>query len=484
MRNDSPAMLINGEWVGAESGKTFPVLNPATGEAVAQVPDGTVAEARRAVDAAAAAFPGWAARPAVERGAILAKVRDLMLARRDRLGETITRENGKPLAEAKGEVTYAANFVGFYAEEARRIYGEIIPSSSASKRLFVIRQPVGVVGAITPWNFPATMITRKISPALAAGCAVVLKPPRLTPLTALALGRIFEEAELPPGVLNLVTSSDASGVVGHLLSDPRVRKIGFTGSTEVGKRLMKGAADQLKRVSFELGGHAPLLIFEDADLAKAAEGAVLAKYLRAGGQSCICINRIYVHASVLDGFTRHFVERVEALKVGNGMEEGVQVGPLINRAGFEKVVQHVEDARAKGAKVLCGGRRLTEHGRERGYFYQPTVLGNVNHSMLVTREETFGPVAPIISFGTEEEAVAQANDTEYGLAAYVYTRDLHRALRVAERIEAGMIGLYDPTPQTPEAPFGGFKESGIGREGGRQGLDEYLEDKFISVGGM
>ena len=475
-------MYIEGKWVDSDTGKCFEVKDPATEEVVGTLPDAGAPETRKAIEAAHKAFPAWAATPAKVRGEYLMKVRDLMLQRAEHLARTITAENGKPVPEAKGEVAFASIFLGWFAEEAKRIYGEVIPAPFAHKRLLVIRQPVGVAGAITPWNFPATMITRKVSPALAAGCTVVLKPAEQTPLTALELARLFEEAQLPPGVLNVVTALDPVPVGKELLTNRLVRKIGFTGSTEVGKLLMQGAAEQLKRVSFELGGHAPYIIFEDADLEKAIDGAIAAKFLRAAGQSCICINRIYVHIQVAEEFTKGFAEKAMKLKVANGFEEGAQVGPLIDRHGFEKVSRHVEDALKKGATLVCGGRRIMERGMDKGYFYEPTVLANVNHTMLITKEETFGPVAPIIPFEKEEEVIAMANDTDYGLAAYLFTKDLGRAFRVAERLEVGMVGVNDAGPQTPEAPFGGVKESGIGREGGRQGIDEYLEDKFISIG--
>ena len=384
--------------------------------------------------------------------------------------------------EARREVAFATGYFSWFGEEARRVYGEIVPPPVAGKRLWILKQPIGVVGAITPWNFPATMVTRKIAPALAAGCAVVLKPASATPLTALALARICEEAGLPGGVFNVVTSKSA-GVVGRtFLEHPAVRKIAFTGSTEVGKRLMAGASEQLKRVSFELGGNAPFIVFEDADLAAAADGAVGIKFLRVAGQSCICANRIYVQETIADRFVPMFVERVKALRVAPGFEAGAQIGPLINTEIYEKVDGLVQEAVRDGGAIAAGGRRLTDGALSGGVFYAPTVLTRVTEEMAVAREEIFGPVAPVMTFREKDEVIARANATRFGLAAYFYTKDLRRAIRTAEALEYGMVGINDPTGYTHEIPFGGFKESGLGREGGHQGIEEYMEVKSISIG--
>ncbi len=480
-------LYIDGRWVdghpqeGTGKAARFEVLNPATSEPVAVVPDGGPEQARAAVDAAARAFPKWAALTALERGAILLKAREILAGRLDALARLITEENGKPVAEARGEVAFAIQYLPWFAEEARRVYGEIVPPPVSHKRLWVVHQPLGVVAAITPWNFPATMVLRKIAPALAAGCTVVLKPPKETPLTALEIARAFEEAGLPPGVFNVVVGKRAAPIADVFLTDPRVRKIAFTGSTEVGKVLMRGAADQLKRVAFELGGNAPFIVFEDADLPRAVENAVAIKYLRVGGQSCICANRIYVQRSIADQFLTTFTEAVRAIKVGPGLEPGIQVGPLINQETLEKVDGLVSEAVAQGARALAGGRRLTDGAYARGFFYQPTVLTNVREEMRVARDETFGPVAPVLAFETDEEVIARANDTTFGLAAYLSSRDLSRVVRVSEALEYGLVCVNDATGYTHEIPFGGYKESGLGREGGRQGIHEYMEVKSISV---
>ena len=474
-------LFIGGRWVDGDGRGQFEVLNPATSEPIAVVPDGGPEQARAAVDAAAAAFPGWVRLTALERGAILVKAREILAGRLDALARLITEENGKPVAEARGEVTFAIQYLSWFAEEARRVYGEIVPPPVGHKRLWVIHQPVGVVAAITPWNFPATMVLRKIAPALAAGCTVALKPPRETPLTALEIARAFEEAGLPPGVLNVVVGRRAAPIAEVFLADPRVRKIAFTGSTEVGKQLMRAAADQLKRVAFELGGNAPFIVFEDADLPRAVENAVAIKYLRVGGQSCICANRIYVQRAIADQFLAKFTEAVRAIKVGAGFEPGVQVGPLINVETLEKVAGYVTEAVSQGARTLVGGRRLTDGAYARGFFYQPTVLANVREEMRVARDETFGPVAPVMTFDTEDEIIARANNTPYGLAAYISSRDLGRVVRVSEALEYGLVCVNDATGYTHEIPFGGFKESGVGREGGRHGIHEYLEVKSISL---
>ncbi len=474
-------LLIGGEWVEAGSKATFDVTNPATGDVIAKVADAGRTETRQAIHAAARAFPEWSTAPAKTRADALMKACRLMLERKEELARIMTTEQGKPLAEARGEVVYAAGFLDWYAGEAVRVCGETIPASSKTKRLVVLKQPIGVVAAITPWNFPSAMITRKIGPALAAGCTVVVKPAEQTPLSALALGRIFIEAGFPAGVVNIVTSKDPREVGGELLSNPAVRKITFTGSTEVGKLLMRQAADQVKKVSLELGGHAPFIVFDDADLDAAADGAVQSKF-RNMGQTCVCANRFYVQRPVVDAFTKKFAERVAKLKMGNGLEDGVQVGPLIDEQGFKKVEAHVADALAKGAAVVMGGKPRREGPFARGYFFEPTILTGIKGSMQIMKEETFGPVAPIEPFDTEDEVIQKANDTPYGLAAYFFSRDVGRVWRVAERLEYGIVGANDGMPSVPQAPFGGWKESGIGREGGHEGIEPFLETKFISMG--
>jgi len=475
-------MYIGGAWVAARGGRTMRVHNPATGETLAELPDAGREDVWRAIDEAAKAFPKWAGTPAIERGRILRRVYELMTERRDSLARLVTQENGKPFEEARREVAFATGYFSWFAEEARRVYGEIVAPPVPGKRLWVLKQPIGVVGAITPWNFPATMVTRKIAPALAAGCAVVLKPASATPLTAVALARICDDAGLPPGVFNVVTSK-SGGMVGKAFVDhPAVRKIAFTGSTEVGKGLMAGASEQLKRVSFELGGNAPFIVFDDADLSAAADGVVAIKFLRVAGQSCICANRVYVQASIAERFIPMFVERVKALRVAPGFEAGSQIGPLINAEILEKVDGLVRSAVQQGAAVLSGGRRLSGGAYDTGLFYAPTVLGNVREEMEVAKEEIFGPVAPVMTFGDEAEVIERSNATRFGLASYFYTRDLRRSIRVAEALEYGMVGVNDATGYTHEIPFGGFKESGLGREGGHQGIEEYMEVKSISVG--
>jgi succinate-semialdehyde dehydrogenase/glutarate-semialdehyde dehydrogenase len=459
--------------------KTFAVHNPATLEHLADVADATAEDAREAIETASRALPTWTAVPALERARVLRRAEALMLERADALGRTLTLEGGKPLAEARGEIAYAASFFGWFAGEAERVYGRTIPASQASKRLMVLRQPVGVVAAITPWNFPAAMVTRKVGPAIAAGCSVVLKPAEQTPLTAIAIAEILAEAGLPAGVLTVVTTSDPAAVGNELLTSSLVRKITFTGSTEVGKYLMREASASVKRVSLELGGHAPFIVFADADIEAAARGAITSKF-RNAGQTCVCANRIYVHASVAKAFTEAFVPLVAALKVGNGVDAGVQIGPLIDQAGVNKVEAHVRDATSHGARVRVGGQRPAE--RDHGYFFEPTVLTDVRDDMLVMREETFGPVAPIATFDSEDEVLERANRGPFGLAAYFYTRDLSRAWRVAERLDYGIVGINDPLPSTAQAPFGGYKESGLGREGGSEGMEAFLETKYVSMG--
>ncbi|BCU83223.1 NAD-dependent succinate-semialdehyde dehydrogenase [Polycladomyces abyssicola] len=470
-------LYINGEWIPSGNGRTFSVTNPATGEIVGEVADATTEDVRRAVEAAHRAFPDWAARTAWDRATYLRRAYELIMAHQDELAELMTSEQGKPLPEAKGEVQYAAGFFEWYAEEAKRIYGDTIPASHPDKRILVLRQPVGVVAAITPWNFPAAMITRKIAPALAAGCTVIVKPAEQTPLTALRLAELFQEAGIPAGVVNVVTGTDPRTIGEILLRDERVRKVTFTGSTEVGKLIMRQAADTMKKVSLELGGHAPFIVFEDADLEKAAREVLTSKF-RNAGQTCVCTNRIYVHETIADAFAEILVKQVEQLRVGNGMEAGVDIGPLIDGQAAEKAERHVRDAVEKGARVLTGGHRRSEGDV---HFFEPTVLVGVTDEMLVQREETFGPVAPIAVFRDEDEAIRRANDTPYGLAAYLYTRNLARAIRVSERLEYGIVGINDGLPSTVQAPFGGMKESGIGREGGKYGMEEFLETKYVSV---
>jgi succinate-semialdehyde dehydrogenase/glutarate-semialdehyde dehydrogenase len=464
----------------SENGASYEVTNPATGEVVGTAADATANDVKKAIDAAHRAYPGWAALTARERGDILYKAYQLMRENEEELARCMTLEQGKPLPEALGEVRYAADFVLWYAEEGKRIYGETIPASAPNKRIWVLKQPVGVVAAITPWNFPAAMITRKVAPALAAGCTAVVKPAEQTPLTACMLAEIFAEAGLPEGVFNLVTGKNPQMIGDVLLEDSRVRKLTFTGSTEVGKILMKKAADTVKKVSLELGGHAPFIVFADADLTAAAREVIASKF-RNAGQTCVCTNRIYVHRSIQEPFAEEMVRQVQQLKVGNGLQEGVHIGPLIDENALKKVERHVEDALKKGARLITGGKRFTAPGAEGGYFYEPTVLLGTTAEMLVEQEETFGPVAPIQAFDTEEEVVEKANATHYGLAAYLYTKDLSRAIRVSEKLEYGIVGINDGIPSTAQAPFGGFKESGLGREGGRYGIEEFLETKYVSV---
>ena len=473
-------LYINGAWREAAAGQRFEVTDPSSGERVGTMARAGEADARAAVDAAGAAFPAWAALPAVERARHLKRVAERIWAQLDRIAEIMTREQGKPLAEARGEVNQTAEYFEWNAEEARRVYGDLIPASVSGKRLAVLRQPVGVTAAITPWNFPASMLGRKIAPALAVGCTTVCKPATATPLTAWALFQCMDEAGLPPGVANLVAGP--SGPIGEvLLTDPRVRKISFTGSTEVGKELMRRAADQMKKVALELGGHAPFLIFADADLDKAVEGLVSSKY-RNAGQTCICANRAYVEEGVAAEFERRLAARVAALRVGPGLEQGVQVGPVIDEDAMARMRAQVEDAVGRGGRVAAGGTALALANRPGGHFFAPTVLAALPRDARLAREETFGPLIGLWSFRDEREAVALANDTPYGLAAYVYTRDLSRAVRVCEGLEYGIIGLNDPLPTVVQAPFGGMKESGVGREGGYEGVLAYLETKYVSIG--
>ncbi len=474
-------LFINGEWQDADSGKTFAVKNPATGEILARVADGGVAETRRAIEVAHRAFPAWSRTTADKRAVLLARAAQLMTQRTDELARVLTQENGKPLPESRGEVASAASFFQWNAEEARRIYGEVVPTAFDDRRVLTIKQPLGVVAAITPWNFPLSMVTRKLGPALAAGCTAVLRPARATPLVAALTFEILQEAGFPAGVVNLITGTDSAGIGTELATNPLVRKLTFTGSTEVGKQLLAQAAGTVKRVSLELGGHAPFLVFDDADLDKAAQAAVLSRF-RNAGQTCICTNRVLVQRSVADVFTAKVAQLAGGLKLGNGLHAGTQVGPLIDERGFAKVQEHVADARSKGAAVLTGGKPATLSDGLNGYFYEPTVLGNATTAMKVTYEETFGPVLPVMTFDTEDQAIAMANDTPYGLAAYFYARDVGRIFRVSERLDYGIVGANDPVPVGAHIPFGGYKESGLGRENGSEGINHFLEVKAISIG--
>ena len=469
---------VDGSWIDAPDGATLAVANPASGESLGTVPSLGAKEAEAAVAAAHAAFRAWAAKTAKERGTLLRRWYELIVAHADDIGTMMTAEQGKPLAEARGEVTYAASFVEWFAEEAKRMYGDVIPGHQADKRILVLRQPVGVVAAITPWNFPAAMITRKVAPALAAGCTVVCKPASQTPFTALALAELADRAGIPKGVFNVVTGS-ARAIGGVLTGDARVRKLSFTGSTEIGKQLMAQCAGTMKKVSLELGGNAPFIVFDDADLDAAVAGAIASKY-RNTGQTCVCANRLLVQAGVYDAFTAKLVEAVKKLAVGDGLKGATDQGPLIDESALAKVEEHVTDAVAKGAKVALGGKRHALGGT----FYEPTVLTYVTPDMKVAGEETFGPVAPLFRFETEEEAIRMANDTEFGLAAYFYTRDLARSWRVSEALEYGIVGLNTGLISTEVAPFGGVKESGMGREGSKYGLMDFTEIKYVCVGGV
>ncbi len=465
--------LIGGLWAGADDGTQFAVINPATGAKLADVPLCGAAETRRAIDAANAAWPAWRALTARRRSQLLQAWFSLIIKNADDLAQLVTAECGKPLPEAKGEVIYGASFVEWFAEEGKRTYGESIPSPAANTRLVVVKQPIGVSAAITPWNFPLAMITRKVAPALAAGCPVVVKPAEATPLTALALAVLAEQAGFPAGVFNVVTGKPAE-IGGELCANPIVRKLSFTGSTGVGRLLMAQCAPTIKKLSLELGGNAPFIVFDDADVNAAVDGAIAAKY-RNTGQTCVCANRFLIQAGIYEEFAAKFAEKASALKVGAGIEAGVAQGPLINAAGLSKVEAHVADAVGKGARVLCGGAR---HERG-GNFFQPTVLADVTTEMKVAREETFGPVAPLFRFETEEQAIAMANDTEFGLAAYFFTRNVGRCWRVGEALEYGMVGINTGMISNEVSPFGGIKQSGLGREGSKYGIEEYLEIKYL-----
>lgn len=472
-------LLIGGAWLPATSGASFAVNNPATNAPIAMVPDGGAAETEAAVEAAAHALPEWAATPAPARAAVLRRAAALMLEREEVLATIMTLEQGKPLSEARGEIAYAASFLTWFAGEAERIYGMTIPATQAHKRLLVLRQPVGVCALITPWNFPSAMITRKLGPALAAGCTVVVKPAEQTPLSALELAHIFQAAGLPPGCFNLITCQNPEVFADVIFNDERVRKVSFTGSTEVGKLLIRASATTIKRLSLELGGNAPFIVFADADLDAAVQGAIASKF-RNAGQTCVCANRIFVERAIYAPFAERFSAAVAALSVGNGLNPSSALGPLIDAQARAKVERHISDALEHGAKLLTGGGPAPN--LEPGHFWQPTVLAEAHATMLIAREETFGPVAPLIPFDDEASVLQQANATPYGLAAYVYTRDLARVWRVAEGLAYGIIGINDPIPSTAQAPFGGLKQSGLGREGGPSGINEYLEEKYVSMG--
>ncbi|KQV89649.1 NAD-dependent succinate-semialdehyde dehydrogenase [Pelomonas sp. Root1237] len=480
---DNPGLLrtqalINGEWVGGSA--TFAVNDPATGRELAQVPNLGRADADSAIAAAANALNAWRSKPAKERAAVLVRWQQLLVKHADDLARLMTAEQGKPLAEARGEVIYGASFLDWFAEEGKRVYGETIPTTDPTKRYLVIKQAVGVCAAITPWNFPLAMITRKVAPALAAGCTVIIKPAEATPLTALAAAELAQQAGMPAGVLNVLTADSQQSIeIGQVLCESDVvRHLSFTGSTEVGRILMKQCAPSIKKLSLELGGNAPFIVFDDADLDSAVEGAIASKY-RNAGQTCVCANRIYVQAGIYDAFLEKFAAKVAALKTGNGFDAGINVGPLIDAAALEKVETHVADAIALGAKLLAGGKRIETAG---GNFFEPTLLADATPQMLCSREETFGPVAPIFKFQTEEDAIRLANSTEFGLASYFYSRDIGRIFRVGEALEYGMVGVNTGLISTAEVPFGGVKQSGLGREGGRQGIEDYVEVKYLCLG--
>lgn len=471
--------FVNGEWVNAGSGKTLEVYNPATGDLVGTVPGLGREETKKAVEAAAQAYPSWKEKTAKERFQIMRRWYELIMFHQEDLAKIMTLEQGKPLSESRGEIAYAASFVEWFAEEGKRVYGDTIPMSQPGKRIVVLKEPVGVCAAITPWNFPSAMIARKVAPAMAAGCTAVVKPAAQTPFSALALGVLAEKAGVPPGVLNILCGP-AAEIGAELTGNPLVRKLSFTGSTEVGKSLMRSCADTMKKVSLELGGHAPFIIFDDADLDEAIEGAIASKY-RNSGQTCVCANRLLVQRGVYDAFADKLVKAVTSqLKVGNGFDEEVNQGPLIDLNAVVKVEEQIADAVSKGARIACGGKRSSD----KGFFFEPTILLDVTPDMIISREETFGPVAPLYVFDTEEEAVAMANDTPYGLASYFFSTNMGRVWRVAEALEYGMVGINTGIMSTESAPFGGMKESGIGREGSKYGIEEYLEIKYLCLGGL
>ena len=470
---------INGIFTSGNSNKTFDVNDPSTGELIVKLPDMGISETKDAINAAHKAQKSWAAKTGKERSTILRNWFNLMMKNKDDLAKILTAEMGKPLAEALGEIVYGASFVEWFAEEAKRVYGDTIPGHQEDKRIVVIKQPIGVVGAITPWNFPNAMITRKVAPALAVGCSVVLRPPTLTPLSALALAYLAQEAGIPAGVFNIVMGTDSSGMGKELCSNELVRKITFTGSTEVGRILMRQCSDQIKKVSLELGGNAPFIVFDDADIDEAVAGAMISKY-RNAGQTCVCANRIYVQENIYEEFSKKLAEATRAMKVGNGFDDGVTTGPLIDQQALEKVEEHIEDAVSKGASILSGGTRSNLGGT----FYNPTVLTDVTSSMKVAKEETFGPIAPLFKFDTVENVIEAANDTEFGLAAYFYAKDLSKVWKVAEALEYGIVGINTGLISTEVAPFGGIKQSGLGREGSKYGIDDFLEIKYLCMSGI
>jgi succinate-semialdehyde dehydrogenase/glutarate-semialdehyde dehydrogenase len=469
---------LDGAWVDADGGATIDVDNPATGDVLGTVPKMGAAETRRAIEAAEAALPAWRAKTAKERAQILRRWFELMMANQEDLAALMTAEQGKPLAESRGEIAYAASFIEWFGEEGKRVYGDVIPGHGADKRIIVLKQPIGVCAAITPWNFPAAMITRKAGPALAAGCTIVLKPASQTPFSALALCELAERAGVPKGVFSCVTGS-ATEIGGEMTSNPKVRKLSFTGSTEIGKLLLEQCARTVKKTSMELGGNAPFIVFDDADLEAAVKGAIASKY-RNAGQTCVCANRILVQDGIYDAFAKRLSEAASGMKVGNGFTEGAVIGPLIDAKAIKKVEEHVADALAKGAEIVTGGKRHSLGGS----FYEPTVLTGATRDMAIFREETFGPVAPLFRFKTEAEAIEMANDTEFGLAAYFYGRDIGRVWRVAEALEYGIVGVNEGIISTEVAPFGGVKESGLGREGSHYGIEDYLEIKYLCLGGI
>lgn len=476
IQTDGPyQMYIGGQWVQATNKEVFRVYNPATGELVAEVPQGLKPDATAALEAADGAFPGWSRLSAADRARYLEKIRDLLLENSQEIATVMTMESGKPIREARSEVQSAADNFSWYASEGRRVYGEVVPSDTPNRRIVVIRQPIGVAALITPWNFPLNILSRKLATALAAGCTVVAKPAEQTPLTAILLWRVLEQAGLPAGVTNLITGDPVS-IGAELLENPVSKVIGFTGSTAVGKILMEGAAKHVKKLALELGGHAPFLVFEDADIELAVKALVMNKF-RNTGQTCSCTNRVYVHESIYARFMDVFSKQVLALHVGNGLEESTEVGPLIDQSGLEKVKYHVQDALSKGAEAVVGGYEINSDG----LFFQPTILTNLNADMAIMSEETFGPVLPVVTFRSEEEVIRLANNSPYGLYAFVYTRDIDRCIRVAEALEYGMVGVNESIITVVQAPAGGFKESGLGREGGHWGMDEYLEVKYVAL---
>ena len=470
---------INGIFTSGNSNKTFDVNDPSTGELIVKLPDMGISETKDAINAAHKAQKSWAAKTGKERSTVLRNWFNLMMTNKDDLAKILTAEMGKPLAEALGEITYGASFVEWFAEEAKRVYGDTIPGHQEDKRIVVIKQPIGVVGAITPWNFPNAMITRKVAPALAVGCSVVLRPPTLTPLSALALAYLAQKAGIPAGVFNIVMGTDSSGMGKELCSNELVRKITFTGSTEVGRILMRQCSDQIKKVSLELGGNAPFIVFDDADIDEAVAGAMISKY-RNAGQTCVCANRIYVQENIYEEFSKKLAEATRSMKVGNGFDDDVTTGPLIDRQALEKVEEHIEDAVSKGASILSGGTRSNLGGT----FYNPTVLTDVTSSMKVAKEETFGPIAPLFKFDSVENVIEAANDTEFGLAAYFYAKDLSKVWKVAEALEYGIVGINTGLISTEVAPFGGIKQSGLGREGSKYGIDDFLEIKYLCMSGI